>query len=245
MKAQRIPPGIAINKTSLNVNGLFSEQLKKPASQKKFYEQLASTAKRSFNHLFWNPELGYLYDVVSEKKLDASLRPNQLFALSLPFPILEDNLSKWRSIFDLVKQNLLTPFGLRSLAPTDSYYQKVCRGDQTKRSRALHQGSVWPWLLVPFLQTMLRVNSLQGQVQKNGPVPNDAEDLIEYILPLLSQAENRGLGFISEVFDGDFPHEAREAVAHSINVAACLELYETLAHSAAPIKLYPPNYKAS
>lgn len=205
----------------------FSEQLNKPASQKRFYEQMASTAKRSFNHLFWNDELGCLYDVVSEKKLDASLRPNQLFALSLPFPILEDNKSKWQSIVNAVKQNLLTPFGLRTLAPTDSYYQKVCRGDRSKRARALHQGSVWPWLLVPYLQAVLRTNALQGS------------DFLEFISPLLNHTENRGLGFISEVFDGDFPHEAREAALSSINVAACLELYETLAHSVVPIKLYP------
>ncbi len=229
---------------ALCVAAEFSEALGKSSYKKGtdyslspfYYEQIASTAKRSFNHLFWNSNLGYLYDVVSEKKKDASLRPNQLFALSLPFPILEDNLSKWRSILDIIKQNLLTPFGLRSLAPTDSYYQKVCRGDRTKRSRALHQGSVWPWLLVPYFQAVLRISTDPEE---------DKAHLIEWVLPLLTQAEHRGLGFISEVFDGDFPHEAREAVAHSINVAACLELYETLVLSAAPIKIYPPNYKAS
>ena len=188
-------------------------------SLKRFYDQMALSARRSFNRVFWNPSLGYLYDVVGEKKNDGSLRPNQLFALSLPFPILEENPSKWRSILDITKQNLLTPFGLRSLSLTDPYYQKTCYGDRAKRSRAYHQGSVWPWLLVPYLSASIKVSSDPKQ---------EKIYFLEFLTNFLTHVEKRGLGFISEIFDGEAPYEAREATAHAVNVAAFLELYELL-----------------
>lgn len=214
-----------------------SEQLGN-AERRKFYEQIASLSKRSFNYLFWNSSSGYLYDVVSKEKFDSSLRPNQLLALSLPFPILEENLSKWKSIIQTVKQNLLTPFGLRSLAPTDSNYQKMCFGDRTKRRKAYHQGSVWPWLLAPYLNALIRIN------------PNIQEEkahFLEFLSPLLQHVEKRGLGFVSEIFDGEVPHEAREASAHSINVAACLQLYEILVEDqrSSPNKLFSSISKYS
>ncbi len=195
-----------------------SEQLGK-LPLKKFYEQTAMLAKRSFNRIFWDSALGYLYDVAREKKNDASLRPNQLLALSLPFPILEEDLSKWRSILEVTKQNLLTPFGLRSLAPGDSYYQKTCSGDRARRSRAYHQGSVWPWLLVPYLYALFRISR---------DVREEKTCFLEFLSQLLEHVESRGLGFISEIFDGEAPHKAREATAYSLNTAACLELYELL-----------------
>lgn len=195
-----------------------SEALGKDELQK-FYTQTAALAKRSFNRIFWDDSHGYLYDVVSDKKNDSSLRPNQLLALGLPFPVLEENLSKWHSVLKVTKQKLLTPFGLRSLSPSDSYYQKTCVGDRTKRSRAYHQGSVWPWLLVPYVKAWTRISA---------DLKDEKIHFLEFISPLLAHVEKRGLGFVSEVFDGEAPHEAREAIAHSVNVAACLELYELL-----------------
>jgi len=201
-----------------------SEQLGK-VSLKGFYREMAVLAKRSFQHLFWSSSLGYLYDVVDQKKSDASLRPNQLFALSLPFPILEENPEQWGSILEIVKRDLLTPFGLRTLSPSDPHYQKKCFGDRAKRNKAYHQGSVWPWLLVPFVNASLRLNKNPKEEKKY---------FLDFLSPLLARIEDEGLGFISQVFDGEPPHEAREAIAHSVNVAACLELYELLLEDKKP-----------
>ncbi len=196
----------------------FSERLGKSSLQKS-YQELASLARRSFNSIFWNSSSGYLFDVVNGKINDSSLRPNQLMALSLPFSILEDDSSKFRSILEAIKQNLLTPYGLRSLCPTDPNYQPTSKGDRLKRSRAYHQGSVWPWLLVPYFNACLKISA--------DPIKEKTE-FLKFLEPLIAHTEERGLGFVSEIFDGETPHEAREATAYTMNLAACLELYEIL-----------------
>src|SRR5207244_4500541 len=120
------------------------------------YADLAARAYDSFNARFWYEAGGYLYDVIDgETGLDTALRPNQLFAFSLTHPILEP--TRWKQVLDVVQQYLLTPYGLRSLAPNHPDYKPQYYGDLRSRDAAYHQGTVWAWLIGPFIDTWLRV----------------------------------------------------------------------------------------
>ncbi len=198
----------------------FMSDLFGKTTSKKAYEELARRAKKSFNRLFWDAANGYLCDVIDlEGKKDSSLRPNQLLAMGLPFPILEEEAFKWRSISDVTKNHLLTPYGLRTLAPHEQNYCKSCDGDKFHRVQAYHQGTVWPWLFIPFLLALLRVEKDPKRTK---------EQFLNFLNPFFAHIEDRGLGFISERFDGDPPHQARGAIAQAINVGSGLELYEIL-----------------
>ncbi|MBI1977978.1 MAG: glycogen debranching enzyme N-terminal domain-containing protein [Candidatus Omnitrophica bacterium] len=182
-------------------------------------KSLAERAKDSFNRTFWNPKSGYLYDCVEGNRKDGTLRPNQLLALGLPFPILNPSPEKWRSVLDVTRQHLLTPYGMRTLAPYEANYSKTCEGDGFRRSRAYHQGTVWTWLLIPFVSALLRTSDDPKRAK---------EEFSTYIQPLVKHLEDRGLGFISEFFDGDPPHEARGGIAQVLGGGAVLQLYEIL-----------------
>jgi predicted glycogen debranching enzyme len=162
---------------------------------------MASAAHSSFQARFPNPENGGLFDVVDVDhrigENDSRVRPNQIFAIGgLPYPVLEGDLA--RGIVDLVERTLLTPLGLRSLAPDDADYVPYYRGGPTERDAAYHQGTVWPWLIGPFVEAWLRVHA-QTQAAK-------AEARARFMPPLLGHLETAGLGHISEVADGDPPH---------------------------------------
>src|SRR5258708_5541419 len=114
-------------------------------------------ARESFNRRFWYEAGGHLYDVVdSEHGDDAACRPNQIFALSLPHPVLAPE--RWRPVFETVRQRLLTPLGLRSLAPGEPEYKPAYDGDLRARDAAYHQGTVWAWLIGPFADAWLRLH---------------------------------------------------------------------------------------
>ena len=189
---------------------------------KKTCEASAEKARKSFNSLFWDQALGYLYDVINHEMKDTSLRPNQLLALSLPFPIFEDDSHRWRSVLEAMKRHLLTPYGLRTLAPYESNYHGRCDGEDFRRNFAYHQGAVWTWFLIPYLRARLRLEQGSTRVK---------EEFLAYILPLLEHVEDRCLGFISEVFDAEAPHEGRGVPAHLLATASILELHEMLASS--------------
>src|SRR5690606_28293201 len=117
----------------------------------------AEQVRRAFNRRFWFEEEGYLYDVVDgEGGDDASFRPNQLFAISVRHPVLEE--ARWASVVDAVERRLLTPVGLRSLAPGHPDYRSTYFGDLWARDAAYHQGTVWAWLIGPFVDAWLRVH---------------------------------------------------------------------------------------
>ena len=121
------------------------------------YASLASKARGSFNLKFWNPAGGCLFDVLSPEGADASLRPNQLLAVSLDYPVLDP--ARWRQVVDAVERELVTPWGLRTLSPSDPRYMGKCVGDRASRDRAYHNGTIWPWLLGPFVTAYLKANS--------------------------------------------------------------------------------------
>jgi len=162
------------------------------------YAAIAAHAKQSFLAQFWNSEAGYLNDVVCpDGTVDSSLRPNQLFAISLHHKIL-DNPDKARAILDIVKQHLLTPYGLRTLSPEDPRYRGRYQGDVASRDSAYHQGTVWPWLQGAFLAA-----------QPNHP------NTAQWLQPLIDYRDGPGLGNLPEIFDGDPPHRPRGAIAQA------------------------------
>jgi predicted glycogen debranching enzyme len=158
-------------------------------------------AHAAFRARFPNQENGGLFDVVDvghqAGENDRRVRPNQIFAVGgLPYPVLEGDLA--RGVVDLVEQKLLTPLGLRSLAPDDADYVPRYRGGPAERDAAYHQGTVWPWLIGPFVEAWLRVHG-QSETTK-------AEARARFMPPLLAHLETAGLGHVSEVADGDPPH---------------------------------------
>jgi len=175
-------------------------------------KQHAERAYASFNQRFWNPEVGYLFDVIDgEGGNDASCRPNQLFTISLRHPILEP--SRWRNVLDVVDQRLVTPVGLRSLAPGHPDYKSRYFGDLRARDAAYHQGTVWGWLIGPFIDAWLKV------------YPEDraaARRRLEGFVPHLGEA---CIGSISEVFDADQPFTPRACIAQAWSVAEVLRCW--------------------
>ncbi len=175
-------------------------------------DEVAAAAERtrqSFNRRFWYAEGRYLYDVVDgEDGDDASCRPNQLFALSLAHPVLEER--RWTPVFDRVRRDLLTPVGLRSLAPWDRSYRPRYEGDRQARDAAYHQGTVWPWLLGPYVDAWMRIHPEQTEA---------ARMFLEGVLERLADA---GIGTLSEVYDAEAPHTARGCPAQAFSVAEVL-----------------------
>jgi predicted glycogen debranching enzyme len=172
------------------------------------YEDLAAKAAESFNRSFWNEEAGFLYDVIDGDHRDSSLRPNQVIALSLGYCAIPEDRA--RRILAAVERSLLTPFGLRTLAPSEAGYRGRYEGPPAERDAAYHQGTVWPWLLGPFIAAERRFNG---------------ERAAELLQPLLAFAQSRGTGQIPEIFDGDPPHEPRGCFAQAWSVAEILRVY--------------------
>jgi predicted glycogen debranching enzyme len=176
-------------------------------------QEHAARARRSFNQRFWNDAGGYLYDVVDTDRggVDEALRPNQLFAISLANPVLDE--SRWRAVLDICHDRLVTPVGLRSLASGHPDYKGWYRGNLRERDAAYHQGTVWSWLIGPFIDAWLKVH------------PEDragARRFLDGFEPHLSQA---CVGSVSEVFDAEAPFAPRACVAQAWGVAEALRCW--------------------
>ena len=169
----------------------------------------ADKARKSFNARFWNENGGHLYDIVDgDGGDDASFRPNQIFAISLDHPVLDP--ARWETVVTATREKLLTPVGLRSLAPGEPDYKPRYDGDLRARDAAYHQGTVWAWLIGPFIDAWLKV------------YPEDREGarrLLDGFGPHLAEA---GIGSISEVFDAEPPFTPRGCIAQAWSVAEVL-----------------------
>ena len=180
-------------------------------SAKKRYSSMAALTKWSFNRLLWNEKGGYLYDVVNGGPPDASIRPNQIFAVSLPHSMLSPERA--RQVVSVVEQHLLTPYGLRSLAPSDSHYRGRYTGDGVSRDGAYHQGTVWPWLMGPFITAYIKINGGSEAARRQAEL---------WLTPLKEHLSDAGLGHISEIFEGDAPHRPVGCIAQAWSVAEIL-----------------------
>jgi predicted glycogen debranching enzyme len=171
--------------------------------------EAAQRARESFNARFWNAQVGYLYDVIDGDGNESALcRPNQILAISLEYPVLSEQY--WRPVLEVVTQRLLTPFGLRSLAPGDPDYKPKYYGDLRSRDAAYHQGTVWAWLIGPYIDAWLKVN------------PGDSSRARHFLDGFVSHLDDACTGSISEIFDAEVPYTPRGCIAQAWSVAEVL-----------------------
>ncbi len=176
-----------------------------------FFDELSVRARDHFNAEFWNEEGGYLYDTVDGELHDGTIRPNQILAVSLPHTMLPE--SRARQVVELVERELLTPMGLRSLSPHHPCYRRRYEGGVRERDTAYHQGTVWPWLMGPFLTAYLRVNGRSAEARRQ------ARQWLEGFQEHLVAA---CVGHVSEIADAEEGHTARGCVAQAWSVAELL-----------------------
>ncbi len=172
------------------------------------YASLACRVKRSFGSAFWNPQRRCLYDCLRPGEADASVRPNQIFAVSLAHSPLDPD--RQAAVVECVRSNLLTPYGLRTLAPSEPGYRGRYEGGPRERDAAYHQGTVWPWLIGPYVEACLRTRAFSEEAK------TECRGLLE---PLIRHLDEAGLGSVSEVFDGDPPHRPNGCIAQGWSVA--------------------------
>ena len=177
------------------------------------YLSLAAKVKESFDREFWSWDYGYLADVVDEEEKDWSIRPNMLFATSLPYRILEEE--KCDKVLEIVKSKLLTPRGLRSLSPDDPGYKGYYFGNQISRDQAYHNGTVWAWLLGHFAQGYLRLHGKAAKIF--------VEKIIKGFDGVMTQY---GVGTVAEIYDGDAPHRPKGSVSQAWSIAELLRMMD-------------------
>ncbi|NYT19034.1 MAG: glycogen debranching protein [Methanosarcinales archaeon] len=185
----------------------------------KQYPEISHLVKKNFVETFWNPVEKCLYDCVSVSgdmsvRKDASIRPNQIFAVSLPYTMLDHG--KEKMIVEKVEGELLTPYGLRTLSPGDSRYTGRYRGNRDSRDRAYHNGTVWPWLIGPFVTAYTKVHNKD---------PSSLEYCRQLLLNFEAHLDEAGIGTISEIFDGDSPHRPGGCISQAWSVAEVLRAY--------------------
>ncbi len=172
----------------------------------------AEQVYESFNKRFWMADAGFLYDVVDGEHGDSLLcRPNQILAISLDHPVLDR--SHWASVIDVVRDRLLTPVGLRSLAPGEPEYKDRYFGDLRSRDAAYHQGTVWAWLIGPWIDAWLKVH------------PDDRAGARRFLEGCIAALDSFGLGTIGEIFDAAPPYTPRGCIAQAWSVAEVLRCW--------------------
>lgn len=208
-------PGFTVELNALWYNALMTfGEFAKNAGEEKIgtpYLELAEKVKKAFVPAFWNEESECLFDYVDGDYKDSSIRPNQLFAAALPYSPL--TIEERKAIVDVVKKELLTPRGLRTLSPQDPKYKGVYEGSQRQRDAAMHQGTVYPWLTAFFANAYLDIHKQGG---------------LSFVKRILEGFEeemgNHCIGTISECFNGNPPHVGKGAVSMAWNVAGVLQI---------------------
>jgi predicted glycogen debranching enzyme len=178
------------------------------------YQKLAEKVKKSFQKVFWNEKANCLFDVVNEQGSDEKIRPNQILAVSLSFPVLSGEKAK--GVVDKVHQKLYTALGLRTLNMEDPQYRGIYLGDQYARDGAYHQGTVWTWPLGRFITAYARVHAKEPGLKKQ---------LEAFFLPFQDHLRDGCIGSISEIFDGNEPLLPRGCCAQAWSVSEILRAY--------------------
>lgn len=220
----RIGKPIEVNALWLNATATMSRFANILGRNAARYEILRKSARAGFAK-FWNAEKQFCFDVIdapgSADGKDATLRPNQIFAVSLPETALDTK--QQRAVVDVCARELLTSFGLRSLGPSEPGYRGRYAGGVEERDDAYHQGTVWGWLLGPFALAHLRVYG-------------NAQQAMSFLEPLICQIKSAGLGTLSEIFDGDPQHFPNGCIAQAWTVGEVLRAWKNIA-----VALYKPN----
>jgi len=179
------------------------------------YAGNAEKAQESFNQKFWNHKKACLYDVLEPSRVDDSIRPNQILAVSLDFSMVDNVQSK--QVVDFVNRELVTPYGLRTLSLDDPKFVGKYEGNRQSRDTAYHNGTIWPWLLGPFITAYLKIYNT-SEARKLA--------LQSFVLPLIGEtAYNGGLESVNEIFDDDSPNKPRGCIAQAWSVAELLRAY--------------------
>ncbi|HEX9059025.1 MAG TPA: amylo-alpha-1,6-glucosidase [Clostridia bacterium] len=196
---------------ALKVYGNLSRLLNEDDSK---YEELAEKCRQSFAKTFWNNETECLFDVITEGVGDGSIRPNQIMAVSLTYPVIEGDMA--RKVVNVVWEKLYATYGLRSLAKEDAKYRGIYTGDRYERDGAYHQGTVWTWPLGQFVS---------GFVKAYGGTDEAREKAALFLEPFKDHLNDACIGSISEIFDGDEPHTPRGCFAQAWSVGEVLRAY--------------------
>ena len=200
---------------ALRTMELLAIKFEEPALAEK-YIAMADKAQQSFSEKFWNQKENCLFDVVDSKTSDASIRPNQIFAVSLNYNMLDSK--KNQNVVEVVNRELVTPYGLRTLSLGDPKFVGKCAGDSRSRDMAYHNGTIWPWLMGPYVSAYLKVNDYTAKARQ--------QMLENLILPLFTVGIHQGgLGTINEIYDCDPPNEPRGCISQAWSVAEPLRAY--------------------
>lgn len=197
---------------------MFTIELAKENGDNGFVEYWANVpeiTQLSFIEKFWCDDRKYLADYATYDYTDRTVRPNQIFACSLPYSPISD--IKKERILETVRKGLLTPRGLRSLCPDNPNYIGVCEGNQEQRDSAYHQGTVWPWLLGHFCDAYLQIHEKSGLALVEKIFNSFEEDMTVH-----------GIGSISEIYDGDPPHAPRGAISQAWSVSELIRIYHLI-----------------
>ncbi len=197
---------------------MFSIELAEKADEPSFdkkWKPLAQKIYSSFIKSFWSDKYKYLADSIDGDYKDWTLRPNQVIAVSVYYSPIPDEMKI--EIIEIIRRDLLTPRGLRTLAPNHPDYKGKYEGNQTQRDLAFHQGSVWPWLIEHFSEAYLRLYKKSGL--------SLLKSIVRDFEPTVSE---HGIGTISEVYDGDPPYTARGAISYALSVAALLNVIDKI-----------------
>lgn len=211
--------GYAVEINALWYNAIcFSLEIAEKAGDKKFvdsWKNYPDQIKGSFVATFWSDEKNYLADYVNGTQKDWSVRPNMIIAAALDYSPLTEEMKK--AVIDVVTSELLTPRGLRTLSPKNVDYKGSYEGDHESRDKAYHQGTVWPWLLEPYSTAYLKLHKNSGVSHIKNILYGFEEEMM-----------NHGIGSISEIYNGDPPHQAKGAISQAWSVAALLQMFKLL-----------------
>jgi predicted glycogen debranching enzyme len=197
---------------SIKIMEFFSEKF-----HLEFKNKISNKILDSFNKIFWNEKENCLYDYINENEKNKSIRPNQIFSVSLPFNLLNDEKSK--QIVKKVFDELFTPFGLKTLSQKDPSYIGIYTGNRTTRDGSYHQGNVWPWLLGPFYEALLKTNNYSFEIKK----------LIKELLkPLENMIQNEWCSTIPEILEGNWPHNKKGCFSQAWSVSEIIRIYSII-----------------